>query len=286
VNALTHAPGTSAVVKLLAGIAPQREVPRFAREPFVQRFRRRPAANPAGPPVVLWPDTFNDHLTPEVLEAAADVLEHAGYRVLVPEAVPCCGRPLYDFGMLDAAARQLGLVLASLAQAVRDGVPVVALEPSCLAVFRDELTRMLPGDPAAKRLGELAVSLAELLVGDGYAPPQLGGRAVVHGHCHHKAVVGMAADERLLAAAGVDAELLDAGCCGMAGAFGFDRRHYDVSMRVGELALLPAVRSVPPDSLLMADGFSCREQILHATGRRALHTAEVLRMALGPGVAR
>jgi FAD/FMN-containing dehydrogenase/Fe-S oxidoreductase len=284
-NALAGAPGLTALVKRVAGVAPQRRIPRFAPETFVQRFaRRRGAGDPAAPgrPVVLWPDTFSNRLHPEVLEAAADVLADAGFTVTVPRRAPCCGRPLYDFGMLRAARRQLRSVLRALAGAIRDGVPVVVAEPSCLSVFRDELRAMLPGDPEAARLSELAVSPAELRVREGYEPPQVAGRAVVHGHCHQKALAGMAADEELLARAGLRAEVLDAGCCGMAGAFGFDRRHYDVSMRIGELALLPAVRATPPSTLLIADGMSCREQILQSTGRRALHTAEVLRMGLAP----
>jgi Fe-S oxidoreductase len=232
--------------------------------------------------VVLWPDTFHDRLQPRILEAAADVLADAGYEVTVPNSWACCGRPLYDVGMLVLARRALRRVLSVLGPDISDGLPVVVLEPSCLSVFRDELLGLFPGDPKARRLSELAVSLAELLARDGYRPGRLGGHAVVHGHCHQKATAGMAADEALLGSTGLAVDLLDAGCCGMAGAFGFDRRHYDVSMRVGELVLLPAIRAAAPDALLVADGFSCREQIQQSTGRGAVHTAEVLRAALGP----
>jgi Fe-S oxidoreductase len=188
--------------------------------------------------------------------------------------------------MLRAARRQLRKVLHALGPAIREGVPVVVVEPGCLSVFRDELRGLLAGDSEAARLSGLAVSLAELLVREGYDPPRLAGRALVHGHCHQKALAGMTADAQLLARTGLEADLLDAGCCGMAGAFGFDRRHYEVSMQVGELALLPAVRAAPPETLLIADGVSCREQILQSTGRRAFHTAEVLAMGLASVPAR
>jgi FAD/FMN-containing dehydrogenase/Fe-S oxidoreductase len=291
-NALAGAPGVSALAKRVAGVAPQRRIPRFAPETFMRRFARgrgagwRQEQGGPGRPVVLWPDTFGNRLHPEVLEAAAGVLVDAGFAVTVPAKPPCCGRPLYDFGMLRAARRQLRKVLHALGPAIREGVPVVVVEPGCLSVFRDELRGLLAGDSEAARLSGLAVSLAELLVREGYDPPRLAGRALVHGHCHQKALAGMTADAQLLARTGLEADLLDAGCCGMAGAFGFDRRHYEVSMQVGELALLPAVRAAPPETLLIADGVSCREQILQSTGRRAFHTAEVLAMGLASVPAR
>jgi Fe-S oxidoreductase len=205
------------------------------------------------------------------------VLEAAGFAVRVPERPLCCGRPLYDFGMLDLAKRQLRRILAALGPDT--GVPVVVLEPSCLATFRDELPDLLPGD-AADRLAGRARGLAELLAGHGWRPPRVGGRAIVQGHCHQQAVIGMDADLELLAAAGVRAELLDAGCCGMAGAFGFEADHYQVAMAVGERRLLPAVRAATPDTVVLADGFSCRTQVAQATGRRPLHLAELLASAL------
>ena len=181
--------------------------------------------------------------------------------------------------MLDLAKRQLRRILATLGPDVDAGVPVVVLEPSCLAAFRDELPNLLPGD-AATRLAGRARSLAELLDGHGWRPPRVGGRAIVQGHCHQQSVVGMGPDLELLAAAGVEAELLDAGCCGMAGAFGFEADHYRVAMAVGERRLLPAVRAAAPGTLVLADGFSCRTQVEQATGRRPLHLAELLASAL------
>jgi Fe-S oxidoreductase len=229
--------------------------------------------------VLLFPDTFTDHFHPAAGRAAVQVLEAAGFAVRVPERPLCCGRPLYDFGMLDLAKRQLRRILRTLGPEADAGVPVVVLEPSCLAAFRDELPNLLPGE-GARRLAGRAVSLAELLAGDGWQPPSVGGRAIVQGHCHQQAVVGMDRDLELLAAAGVDAELLDAGCCGMAGAFGFEADHYEVAMAVGERRLLPAVRAAAPDTVVLTDGFSCRTQVEQATGRRPLHLAELLAGAL------
>ena len=279
-NAVMNRPAVAAMLKRAAGVAPQRELPRLAHETFRRRFHRT-SHGATGEPVILWADTFNDHFRPETAEAAVEVLEAAGRRVLVPRQSLCCGRPLYDFGMLDLAKRLLAQLLDALRPAIRAGVPLVAIEPSCLAVFRDELCNLLPDDPDAERLAAQSFGLAELLEHDGYEPPSLAGRAaVVHGHCHQKALVGMKADERLLSALGLDFDVLDSGCCGMAGAFGFEREHYEVSRACGERVLLPAVRDAPADALIVADGFSCREQVRQEAGRQTVHLAEVLRDAL------
>jgi FAD/FMN-containing dehydrogenase/Fe-S oxidoreductase len=281
-NLLTQTPLLRQAVKRLGGIAPARPVPPFAVEPFTSWFRRRGPANPGGRPVLLWPDTFTNYFHPEPGKAAVEVLEAAGFRVELPGAPLCCGRPLYDFGMLTLARRQLRQVLAALGPRIAEGVPLVGLEPSCLATFRDELANLFPDDEGARRLQQQTHTLAELLTSqaDGWTPPALAGRAIVQGHCHQKAVMGMGPDRRLLATTGLDAEVLDAGCCGMAGSFGFEREHYEVAMQVGEHALLPAVRQADPDTLVIADGFSCRTQIEQATGRPTHHLAEVLRDAL------
>ncbi|HEU5439032.1 MAG TPA: heterodisulfide reductase-related iron-sulfur binding cluster, partial [Ktedonobacterales bacterium] len=215
------------------------------------------------------------------LLAAVEVLEAAGMRVVLPDVSLCCGRPLYDFGMLALAQRLLRQILDTLRPDIQAGVPVVGLEPSCVAVFRDELLQLFPQDADAQRLSAQTFLLSEYLTRVGYTPPKLQGaaRAVVHGHCHHKAVLGMGAEERLLRALGLDYTLLDSGCCGMAGAFGFERDHYDVSIACGERVLLPAVRAADAETLIVSDGFSCREQIAQTTDRRALHLAEVLRAA-------
>ncbi|MGK4004010.1 FAD-linked oxidase C-terminal domain-containing protein [Sorangium sp. So ce1036] len=283
VNAVFRVPWLGAALKRLGGIAPQRSMPTFARRTFKRWFFARPA--PAGarerPPVILWPDTFNDHFHPEVAVAAVEVLEDAGYRVIVPRRSLCCGRPLYDHGMLDRAKSALREILDALRPVARAGIPVVGLEPSCVAVFRDELGELFPHDETARRLREQTYLLSELLDEIGYAPPRLDGeRAVLHGHCHQKAVLRSDADAKLLRRAGVECEVLDAGCCGMAGSFGYEARHYEISQAVGERVLLPAVRRAGAGTLVVTSGFSCRGQIEEGTGRRPLHVAEVLHLAL------
>jgi Fe-S oxidoreductase len=233
--------------------------------------------------VWLWPDTFNNHFHAETAIAAAEVLEAAGFRVSIPARAMCCGRPLYDYGFLTQAKALLRDVMAGLDAAIRANTPIVVLEPSCLAVFRDELVNLFPKDDTALRLSKQTFLLSEFL--QQQAPNALAahidGAVVLHGHCHHKAVAKLDDEEALLRAAGADVETLDSGCCGMAGSFGFEADHYDLSMQVGELALLPAVRRAAPETLIVADGFSCREQIRQATGRRAVHLAEALRAGLG-----
>jgi FAD/FMN-containing dehydrogenase/Fe-S oxidoreductase len=280
VNLVTQAPGLSALAKLAAGMPRQRRIPPFAPYTFTQWFRYRPRQQRvSGRRVVLWPDTFNNHFHPRTAIAAVHVLERAGFDVEVPSAPVCCGRPLYDYGMLDMAKRWLGDTLAVLAPAIEAGVPVVGLEPSCVAVFRDEMRELLPEREDAKRLAGQTFLLSELLEQERFQYPKLYRRALVHGHCHHKAVMKFDAERRALEAMGLTLDVLDSGCCGMAGSFGFERGHYDVSMKVGEEVLLPALRLASRDTLIIADGFSCREQIAQATDRRALHLADVIAMA-------
>src|SRR4029077_1161970 len=191
---------------------------------------------------------------PEIARAAVEVLEAAGHRVAIPSRALCCGRPLYDFGMLDLARRQLRQILAALQAEIAAGLPMVGLEPSCVAVFRDELVNLFPEDEAARRLSTQTFTLAEFLVREGFAPPRTSGAAIVQGRCHHHAVMGRDADRALLDAMGLDVRVLDAGCCGMAGAFGFEADHYEVSRAVAERALLPAVRAADPGILILAGG--------------------------------
>jgi FAD/FMN-containing dehydrogenase/Fe-S oxidoreductase len=270
-NGLMQGP-FSGILKRLGGIHPDRQIPAFAGRTFRETF----TSETENPTVLLWPDTFTNFFQPEIAEAAARVLETAGHRVALPRKILCCGRPLYDFGMLDLARRQLRRILEALGREIAAGLPLVGLEPSCVAVFRDELVNLFPEDEAARRLSSQTFTLAEFLVREGFAPPRASGAAIVHGHCHQQAVMGMSADRELLGRMGLDVQILDAGCCGMAGAFGFEAGHYEVSLAVAERALLPAIRAAGPDALLLADGFSCREQIRQLTGRRALHLAEVL----------
>jgi Fe-S oxidoreductase len=284
VNAVGHAPGLGRVVKWMGGIAPERDLPPFASESFKTWFFRRGERNVGGPDVILWPDTFNNYFHPQVARAAVEVLEAGGFHVVVPSVSLCCGRPLYDYGFLDRAKIQLRQILDALRPQIRAGVPLVGLEPSCLAVFRDEMTNILPQDYDAKRLKAQAFTLGEFLNRrEGYQAPRLDGRAIVHGHCHHKAIMGLRDDEVLLGRMGLDYKVLDSGCCGMAGSFGFEQQHYDISAACGERVLLPAVRQAPAETLIVADGFSCQEQIRNLTDRRALHLAEVMQMALHTG---
>lgn len=280
VNFFSHSSLFGPVLKASGGIAPQREIPIFPRETFAAWFSHRAATDASRPVVVLWPDTFTNHFLPDTGKAAVEVLEDAGYRVMLPPRPLCCGRALYDWGMLDRAKRQWLDILDTLADEIHRGTPVVGLEPACVAAFRDELGNFFPANENAKRLARQTYMLSEFLEKIHYQPPPLPRKAIVHAHCNHTAVMGMAAEKAVLDRLGLDYQLLDSGCCGMAGAFGFDQHKYEISQAIGERVLLPAVRESRDDVLLIADGFSCREQIRQATSRRALNLAEVLQMAL------
>ena len=286
-NLMTQLPFLRDLAKLVAGMPRERSIPAFASESFKTWFRRRGARNLDQTPVMLWPDTFNNYFLPDTAKAAVDVLEAAGFRVYLPKANLCCGRPLYDFGMLDRAENLLLEILDALAPAIEAGIPVIGLEPSCVAVFRDELCNLFPKDERAQRLARQTFLLSEFLQkrAANLPLPRLERKALLHGHCHHKSVMKMTDEEAVLHRMGIDFQSPASGCCGMAGSFGFERDKYAVSMAVGELELLPAVRRAPPDWLVVADGFSCREQIAQGTDRHALHLAEVIQMALQHGPA-
>jgi hypothetical protein len=183
--------------------------------------------------------------------------------------------------MLDLARRQLRQIIDRLAPDIRAGTPVIVLEPACASVFRDELLNLFPADELARRLAGQVRLFGDFLAAAPWHPPRAAGRALVHGHCHHKSVFGMAGDLALLGQLGIESTAPEAGCCGMAGSFGFHPQHLPLSMKLGERALLPAVRGADPDTVIIANGYSCREQIAHGTSRRALHIAEVARRALG-----
>lgn len=282
-NFVTQSKILSPVFKWIGGIAPQRKVPRFANTTFKKWFAKRniPGQRPR-PQVILWADTFNNYFLPETLIAGLEVLEAAGFEVIVPKQALCCGRPLYDFGMLDQAKKLLKNILETLSAEIERGIPVVGLEPSCVAVFRDELCNLFPTDHNAQRLKTQTYTLAEFL--ELKAPQfasQIRGEALVHGHCHHKAIMKMSDDTAVLQKTGLDYKILDSGCCGMAGYFGYEKgTHYDVSVKVGELVLLPQVRNATKETFIVADGFSCRGQIEQQTDRKALHLAQVLHLGL------
>jgi FAD/FMN-containing dehydrogenase/Fe-S oxidoreductase len=269
-SAITNALSRTAFLKRLAGIAPDRALPRFASRTFRSQFR----ASGKGEPVVLFDDTFNNHLRPDTALAAQTVLERAGCAVELPARRVCCGRPYYDYGMLEHARRALERVLEVLRPRLDAGVPVVVLEPGCLSVFRDELRQLFPADPRAARLSTQAVSLAEVLGGKNLTV-RTENRVLLHSHCHQKALWGAQADIALLKSSGSEVLAPDTGCCGMAGSFGLRPQHAQASRRIAGLALLPALEGAR-DAAVVANGFSCREQIEELTGRRTLHVAELL----------
>jgi FAD/FMN-containing dehydrogenase/Fe-S oxidoreductase len=267
---IANAFSRSSLVKSLAGVAAERTLPRFATRTFRSQFR----AEGKGDPVVLLDDTFNNHFRPGTARAAQALLERAGCAVELPARRVCCGRPYYDYGMLEEAKRALERVLEVLGPRLDAAVPIVVLEPGCLSVFRDELRQLLPGDARAARLAKQAVSLSELL-GRRHFQTKTAGEVVLHSHCHQKALWGNASDLSLLKASGCQVLSPDTGCCGMAGSFGYRPEHAEASRRIAQLALLPAL-AASGDAAIVANGFSCREQIEALTGRRALHIAELL----------
>jgi FAD/FMN-containing dehydrogenase/Fe-S oxidoreductase len=283
-NLVTHAPGLRSVARAAAGVSPHRQLPKFAPATFRSWFEARPP-KPAGPEVILWPDTFTNHFEPETGMAAVAVLEDAGFHVTLPTDGLCCGRPLYDYGFLGLARRYLDRILGSLHDEIRRGVPIVGLEPSCVAVFRDELRKLMPNDEDARRLSSQTFHLAEFLTRDEtfWSPSPRQGRALLHGHCHGRATGAFDAERSLLERIGYQVDAPETGCCGMAGAWGYERAHFDVSKACAERALLPAVRAAAPETLIVASGFSCRSQITQlGPGRRAHHIADLLAHAPSP----
>lgn len=292
VNFVNKSPGISTIIRKVLNIPRQREIPEFS-EVSLQKWAARSrvaglegasesdSASSAQKQVILWPDTFNNYFHAETGRAAVDVLDRAGFKVIVPRQHLCCGRPLYDFGMLDRAKEYLANVMQVLGKQIDAGIPIVILEPSCASVFRDELHNLFPTDPRAARLRKQTFLLSEFLEHHApeFRPPHFSGKVLLHGHCHHKALMKMNDEEALLRKMGVDLQSLDSGCCGMAGSFGFEKNNYEVSLAVGERVLLPAVRQAGPETLIVSDGFSCREQISQTTTRKSIHLAELLQLA-------
>jgi FAD/FMN-containing dehydrogenase/Fe-S oxidoreductase len=283
VNDVMNAPVLGALIKKIGGIHPDRELPRFARQTFRDWFAARGPSGVEGRRVIIWPDTFNNFFHPEVGQAAVEVMEAMGFRPVMPEAMLCCGRPLYDHGMLTLAKHLLRQILDELRDEVRAGTLIVGLEPSCVSTFRDELVELFPHDRDAERLSRQTYLLTEFLAefaGDRTLGSLRGERALVHGHCHHKSVLEFGPETEVLDRLGIEYDVLDSGCCGMAGSFGFEEHHYDVSQACGERALLPALREADPRTMVITDGFSCREMIEQNGLRRPVHMAEVLHMAM------
>ncbi len=279
-NCLARTAPFAQLGKLAAGMSQRRRIPELAPLSLQQWFSRRgERRGRTGRRVVVWPDTFNNYFHTDVGVAAVEAIESAGWQVTMPLQHVCCGRPLYDYGFLDLAQRYLRRTLAQLRSDIRAGTPVVGLEPSCIATFKHELGRMLPHDDDAKRLAEQVYHFSEFFEAYHLEPPRLERTALLWGHCHRKATGGTDADIALLRRMNVAVQEVTGGCCGLAGAWGFESRHHDISMQCGEQALLPAVREAPADTLIIADGFSCKNQIAAGTGRRALHVAQLMKMA-------
>jgi Fe-S oxidoreductase len=281
----------AAAGKRLGGIDGRRDLPAFAPVPFRRWFAARQAASQAGDqpgsqpvrqPVLLWVDTFTNAFTPQVGQAAVAVLEAAGYEVRITGRNVCCGLTWLSTGQLDGARRQLRRTLRELGPALDAGLPVVGLEPSCTAVLRKDAGELLPGNERAARLGASVKTLAELLGSTpGWTPPDLSDvSGVAQPHCHQHAVLGWDADAALLRAGGATVSAVG-GCCGLAGNFGVERGHYDVSVAVAQTALLPAVRAAGPGATVLADGFSCRTQLGELAGVPGTHLAELLAARLG-----
>jgi Fe-S oxidoreductase len=293
-NLRDSVPGLAALSERLTGLSARRSLPRWRGDPFTADAEGSPSAGAAGE-VVLWADTFDNWFEPDNLRAARKVLEAAGYRVHVARAGPtddparplCCGRTFLAAGLVDEARAEATRTIAALGPFVDRGVPVVGLEPSCLLTLRDEFTALGLGAAADRvaaqamlfeeflhrehRAGRLSLALGEL--------PER--QALLHGHCHQKAFDALRPAEAVLALVpGLKVRTIESGCCGMAGAFGYEAEHYDVSMKMGELSLLPAVREASADTLIVADGTSCRHQIADGAGRRAVHVAVILARSL------
>jgi FAD/FMN-containing dehydrogenase/Fe-S oxidoreductase len=299
-NAVLTGPLTSPLIKRIAGVARERQLPRLAPKTFQQSRNASTTLNQnsTGAPgpthlgtgerrtdgvpqsVLLWPDTWNNYYHPQSLQAAETILTLAGFRVETPRGHICCGRPLYDFGLLSAARSYLAQILRRMAPQIDAGLPFVFLEPSCASVFKDELLELFPSDPRAKRLSEQVWLFADFLAAraPGFVSGRLdGAHILLHGHCHHKAVFGGPGNEiALLRQAGATVEPIQAGCCGMAGPFGFEADKFEVSKAIANQGLLPAVQSAGPTTIVVADGFSCREQLDQLAHVKALHFAEVL----------
>jgi Fe-S oxidoreductase len=279
------------------GIASDRPLPTFQRHNLIRWFRRRGASMDgastdgvaARGEVTLLADSFTTFTEPQIGRAAVELLEAAGWRVRL-ESGGCCGRASFSKGLLEDAKRQARSLAARLTRSSEPGSPIVGCEPSCILTLRDEHRHLLPDDPDVRDVSGRVRQIEELLLDaldagrmrlDG---ARLSGRRILyHGHCHQKAEVGTAATVALLRRIpGVEVIELDAGCCGMAGSFGFESEHYDLSMAIGGDRLFPAVRDEPADTVVAATGVSCRQQIRHGTQRVAWHPLELVRQALAP----
>jgi FAD/FMN-containing dehydrogenase/Fe-S oxidoreductase len=277
-NAIINAPVVSQLSKYILNISPKRNFPLFAKQSFKKWFQYRKGKKSSEKKVILWLDTFNNYFNPETLIAACEVLEFSGYEVIVPEKNLCCGRPLYDYGMLDTAKKKLLEILSTLKTEIRSNIPIIVLEPSCASVFKDELLNLLPHNNEAKYLSDNVSFISDFLHDRKFESRNPTTQKVfIHGHCHQKAIIKIDNELALVKKLKIDFNYIDAGCCGMAGAFGYEKDHYDISIKCGEHMLMPAIRQTSNDTTIVTNGFSCRSQIKHLTGRNSLHIAQLLR---------
>ena len=278
-NLVLRTPGVANLAKSVGGIAQARKIPPFA-SPTFRQWHAKNAKRNGGERVILWPDTFNNYFRADTAVAATRLLERLGFQVEIPSRVLCCGRPLYDWGWIDQAKALWRETLGVLRNGIDAGVPVIGLEPACTSAFRDELPALFPNDPLATALSKQTRFLSEFLTERGITPPisTRSPKALVQLHCHHHAVLDEDAERKLLDALPLDCEVLNTGCCGMAGSFGFEAEKYDISLTIAEKGMLPKIRSCSRDTLIVANGFSCREQIEQLTGRKTLHLAQLLQV--------
>lgn len=282
VNYLTNTPLTAKIIRKIAGMGEERRFPVFAPQTFRQWFLNREPKNPEGKKIMLWADTFNNYFYAQTAIAAVEVLEHFGFHVIIPQGHLCCGRPLQVYGMLKMAKRWLREILEVHKEEIRSGIPVIGLEPSCMVTLRDEMLNFFPSDNDAQRLAKQSYILSEFIIKyvEEDKLPKINSKVLLHFHCHHSSVLKTKDETDLLKKMGVDFKALDSGCCGLAGSFGFEKDHHEISMASGERVLLPAVREQDEQTMILTNGFSCREQIAQGTIRKAVHLAELMHIAI------
>lgn len=288
---LVNASGHSGIARKLLnwiGITPERVLPELAKQRFSQWFKRQPKQPDSAKKVVLFNDTYTEFNHPEIGKAAVKVLQAIGYSVIVPPWT-CCGRTLFSKGMLRQAKKKALELISSLAPYIDEGLPIIVLEPSCLSMLTDDLQSLGGEAKLLEKIKELSISFDEFLyrclIQEKLTLPLSDKEThyVIHGHCHQKSLSGMSYTVELInSLPGCSAKLIESGCCGMAGSFGYEKEHYELSLKIGELKLFPAILQEPEATQLIANGISCRQQIMSRTGRRALHLAEIIAMRI-PG---
>jgi Fe-S oxidoreductase len=281
-NFFLNGPLISNFSKFISGISAARKLPALASVPYKQWYRKNKKTT-GGKPVILWADTFNNYFFPDALKSATVILERNGFNVIVLEENLCCGRPLYDFGMLDTARKKLNEIIHVVGKYVAEEIPFVGLEPSCVSVFRNEMKNLFPGDSFVNQFADNFFTFAEFI--DKYSGEfelnKSNKEIIYHGHCHQKAMLNDPIEVSLLQKLSDHVTIPSTGCCGLAGSFGFQRgEKYKISMQLGEMSLFPAIKKAQSDTIIVADGFSCREQIIHGTGKRPLHLSELLNSLL------